>query len=267
MTVQKNLIYDVGAHQGEDSEYYLKKGFKVVAIEANPTLCAGLKQKFAREIEAGQYVLVERAISSDGGSVDFFINDENSVWGTIDPNWAVRNAKLGSPSRKITVQAERFEDLLRAHGIPYYLKIDIEGADMLCIKALEKCESKPQYVSVESEKLHWPDLINEFNILDQLGYRKFNIVNQRLIPGQKSPTPALEGREASHAFAFGSTGLFGRELPGPWLSRAAAINRYRRIFLRYKLIGDNTLGRKIIRHIPFVRRILTPDWYDTHASL
>ena len=26
------LIYDVGAHRGEDTEFYLKKGFRVVAI-------------------------------------------------------------------------------------------------------------------------------------------------------------------------------------------------------------------------------------------
>ena len=34
----ENLIYDVGAHLGEDSQHYLAKGFKVVAVEANPDL-------------------------------------------------------------------------------------------------------------------------------------------------------------------------------------------------------------------------------------
>ena len=33
-----NLIYDVGLHLGEDTEYYLKKGFRVIAFEANPEL-------------------------------------------------------------------------------------------------------------------------------------------------------------------------------------------------------------------------------------
>ena len=32
--LENNLIYDVGLHKGEDSEFYLKKGFRVVAIEA-----------------------------------------------------------------------------------------------------------------------------------------------------------------------------------------------------------------------------------------
>ena len=29
-----NLIYDLGSHNGQDSEFYLKKGFTVVAVEA-----------------------------------------------------------------------------------------------------------------------------------------------------------------------------------------------------------------------------------------
>jgi hypothetical protein len=33
-----NLIYDVGMHTGQDTEFYLAKGFNVIAIEANPLL-------------------------------------------------------------------------------------------------------------------------------------------------------------------------------------------------------------------------------------
>lgn len=36
--LKPNLIYDVGLHRGEDTDFYLKKGFHVVALEANPEL-------------------------------------------------------------------------------------------------------------------------------------------------------------------------------------------------------------------------------------
>jgi hypothetical protein len=29
-----DLIFDVGFHRGEDTDFYLKKGFRVVAVEA-----------------------------------------------------------------------------------------------------------------------------------------------------------------------------------------------------------------------------------------
>jgi len=33
-----DLIYDVGLHKGEDAEFYLRKGFRVVAFEADSDL-------------------------------------------------------------------------------------------------------------------------------------------------------------------------------------------------------------------------------------
>jgi hypothetical protein len=38
MTKHADLVYDVGFHQGEDTAFYLKKGFRVVAFEAHPRL-------------------------------------------------------------------------------------------------------------------------------------------------------------------------------------------------------------------------------------
>jgi hypothetical protein len=48
------LIYDVGAHKGEDTEFYLKKGFGVVTIEAIPEFCVLLEQRFAKFLHDGQ---------------------------------------------------------------------------------------------------------------------------------------------------------------------------------------------------------------------
>src|SRR5258705_4089288 len=46
-SIVPQLIYDVGAHEGQDTAFYLKKGFKVVAIEASPQLSAKLSEKFS----------------------------------------------------------------------------------------------------------------------------------------------------------------------------------------------------------------------------
>ena len=34
------LVYDVGVHRGDDTAYYLHKGFRVVGVEANPAMAA-----------------------------------------------------------------------------------------------------------------------------------------------------------------------------------------------------------------------------------
>ena len=40
-------------HNGDDSAHYLNGGWRVVAIEANPTMVASGERRFAREIAEG----------------------------------------------------------------------------------------------------------------------------------------------------------------------------------------------------------------------
>ena len=57
-----DLIYDVGMHKGEDTEFYLRKGFRVIAFEANPELVDLCRVRLKRFIEQGQLKIVEGAI-------------------------------------------------------------------------------------------------------------------------------------------------------------------------------------------------------------
>ena len=47
------LVYDVGAHRGEDTAYYLHQGFRVVGVKANPSMADHLRNRFASEIASG----------------------------------------------------------------------------------------------------------------------------------------------------------------------------------------------------------------------
>ena len=101
-----NLIYDVGLHLGEDSEFYLKKGFNVVAVEANPVNAAKTASRLKSYVDAGQLIIVNKAITQDEGLTTFFVSDV-SVWGTTDSKWAERNRRAGSSIREVTVPVRR----------------------------------------------------------------------------------------------------------------------------------------------------------------
>ena len=49
----RNLIFDIGMHIGQDTEFYLKKGFRVVAIEADPTLAEAAGENSHHRLQAG----------------------------------------------------------------------------------------------------------------------------------------------------------------------------------------------------------------------
>lgn len=277
----EGLLYDVGMHQGEDTDFYLKKGFKVIAFEADPDLLNHCKQRFAKEVESERLIIVEGAItepSPDGTgaqSVKFYKNKANTVWGTISRDWALRNASSGFSSEIVEVPVVNFAQCLEKFGIPHYLKIDIEGFDTVCLKVLLAYDTKPDYISIESEKVSFRKLIEELDLLARLGYSGFKAVQQNRVPNQVEPNPSREGFYLGYQFQEGSSGMFGEDLPGEWKNRQQITREYLLTFLLYKLFGDagklrrfnrfltGGLGKKLF--LKFFRRTV-PFWYDTHAK-
>src|ERR1700682_4847835 len=90
----RNLIYDVGMHEGEDTRFYIERGFKVVGIEANPQLVARIRETFARQIAEGKLQIVDKAIASTQGKVQLAVNRFWSGLSSIDPVAIARQSQL-----------------------------------------------------------------------------------------------------------------------------------------------------------------------------
>jgi FkbM family methyltransferase len=250
-----NLIFDVGCHRGEDSRFYLRKGFRVVAVEANPALCGELRDTFSREMANGQFVLVESAIADAPGEVEFFVNSAKSIWGTIRAEWVERDKENFC---RIVVPSVTFNSLLQRYGVPRYLKIDIEGADMLCLESLLSVSDRPDFVSFESDRRTASELRSALSLLMRLGYGRFQLVDQKTVQKQKQPFPAREGLYTDCALAPDASGLFGLELPGRWLSPSGFIATYARVMARDRLAG---LARRLA-----LPNLIRGSWYDIHAA-
>lgn len=263
--VQDDLIYDIGAHLGEDSAFYLALGYRVVAIEADPQLAAKLRQRFAGEIAARRLTLIEGAISATAGDVTFHSNI-NPALGTTNPAFAACNLRLGLPSREVTVQGVRFEDMLAEYGTPFFLKVDIEGSDRLCVEALKPCGTLPNYLSIETSDWRWTDAVREFELLRQLGYRRFKIVRQGNHGSGTFVTRS--GEQIVFSFDGDSSGPFGAYLRGRWLTMREALWRYFWIFIAIRLRARDRMPGRLLCRIPLVRWLVGwPRWYDTHAGL
>ena len=268
---KRGLIFDIGMHRGEDSEFYLKKGFDVVGVEANPSLIAEIRHRFAADLQSGRLRLIDRAISPRAGMVDFFVNPYNAEWSTISPSWADRNARRGAPSRQIQVPSTTLEELLAEHGVPYYMKIDVEGADLDCLVALRRANIAPRHISVESSATSIETTFAQLAVLEELGYRRVKIVPQHKVDQQRCPSPAREGTYVDHHFQPTSSGLFGEEAPGTWMSLAQLKRRYRRYYSASRFISPHhgVFGRVSNPRIKAVLRQVFAaghGWYDTHAT-
>lgn len=165
------LVYDVGSFNGDDAAYYLHLGYHVVAIEADPWLAGTLRVRFAAEIESGSCHVLNVGIADSDGKRAFYLCEDMPVWNSLDPSMASRD---GRRFRRTDILCRTFESVVQEYGIPYFLKVDIEGMDHVCILSLGAGDL-PVYVSFEAAD-NTLDLVRH---LDCLGYDRFRLVNQR----------------------------------------------------------------------------------------
>lgn len=176
-------------HIGQDTEFYLAKGFRVVAVEANPQIAKQAMERFAGAIAAGRLTLINAGLAHQRGEMPFYINKDISERSSFNLAMATR---LGEAVETIMVRTIPISLLLEEYGVPHYAKIDIEGHDADVLVGFMGWPEKPPYISYEGPT-EWM-----FNRLLEGGYSRFKIVPQ-------SPYT-------------GASGPFGEETVGPWLS-------------------------------------------------
>jgi FkbM family methyltransferase len=268
--LQRDLVFDVGLHKGEDTDYYLRKGFRVVAIEANPELVRECRLRFAQEIANGRLRIIEGAVAEGRGKILFYKN-ELSIWGTTNDDRAKRNETLGRQNYRTEVDIVDIKSVLHQFGMPYYLKIDIEGADGLVLDALLHFPDSPPFLSIESDMTSFRRVLWEFRLLSNLGYSRFKIVQQGSIPRSSIHTNDLSGRPLTYIFEEDSSGPFGDDLRGRWCTYLQACMKYLYIFFLYRMFGNKGLvfktsvGRRIYGKLIGKPSWEFPGWYDTHA--
>jgi len=185
--MENNLVFDLGFHRGEDTKHYLSKGCKVVAVEANPFLVEQAKIDFKKEIEKGDLVLLNRAvgygrISGDPkvtGTLEFFVNSKNTDWSSCIKEYSEQQNNI---STKVVIDAILPEDLINKFGIPYFIKVDVEGNDTAVLENLYSMKNRgypkkivPKYISLELNKKDYKYI---FAYLLLLGYTEFQLINQ-----------------------------------------------------------------------------------------
>jgi FkbM family methyltransferase len=244
-----DLIYDIGMYDGSDTEYYLKKGFRVIAVDANTRLCELVKHRLAEYLKTGQLTILNVGISSTLADVTFFVATNKLDWSSFDRSFAER---FDGSVEEVKIPCVTLSELMQEYGVPYYAKIDIEGRDRDAVVSLLQLSDFPRFVSVEAT-------VADFSMLmANVGYGGFKLINQVYTCTVPSVFPPLEGQFAETCFSPGRhSGPFGEETYGRWLTRAEFEAEHKAIReMRY----DDTLQKQFGLPEAMLGR-----WYDFHA--
>jgi FkbM family methyltransferase len=289
--VTSDLIYDVGMHNGDDTAFYLHRGFRVIAIEANSKLADLGKRRFSSEIDSGRLTILNVGVAERAGIGTFWICDDLTVWSSFEEKLM---SKTGKEHHSVEIQTRRFSEILEEYGIPFYLKVDIEGSDHLCLRDLVG-RPLPRFISVEAESGENDDDsataaggVENLSLLYTMGYRRFKLVRQsdftsepkseikaftqRIVksaahgklrlPGLSQLAKQLTSHEQlcrKHRYRFSpeSSGPWGDGAPGVWLSYEQAKSVHVKARNRYARRAQK------VRRAGFGHYF----WYDWHAKL
>lgn len=120
-----NLIFDVGANHGDKTWVFKKIARRVVCVEPDMTANRALTTRYG----ASENVVIENfALGSTVGVGSFFIEEDGSCYNTMsdkEKEWLVTNRS--SSVREIEVAVTTLDQLILKHGIPEFIKIDVEG--------------------------------------------------------------------------------------------------------------------------------------------
>ena len=203
-------IYDFGANNGDDVDYYLRKAERVVAIEANPILASEIEARFADEI-AEKRLFVEACVVTAGpqaSAVPFYVHRTHHPMSQFP-----RPINIGD-YEEITLPSRPVGDILAQHGEPHYIKIDIEHYDEAILRAVFDAGAFPPFISAEAHS------VDIFAVLLAIGgYQAFKLVDGFSV-GDVYRSHEIAGRDGpeQRSFPKHSAGPFGDDIAGPWRS-------------------------------------------------
>ncbi len=167
------LAFDIGAHVGDRTAAFRRLGARVVAVEPQPSCVRLLRHLFGRD--PGVTCLASLVGAADGTGT-LFVNRRNPTISTASQDFmqAADGARGWEGERwdqRLDCPVTTLDALIRAHGRPDFIKIDVEGYEAAVLAGLS---ATPPALSFEFTTIQRDVALTCLQRLTALGYRAFN---------------------------------------------------------------------------------------------
>jgi len=131
-----DLVFDVGANVGQRTKIFSELGRKVIAIEPQPNCINHLQSRFG----SNPKVIIEAvALADKEGEATMWESDANvisSMSRTFIETMGQGTFRDNRWDKEIQVPTKTLDQLISTHGVPKWLKIDVEGYEQTVLKGL-----------------------------------------------------------------------------------------------------------------------------------
>jgi FkbM family methyltransferase len=164
-----DLVYDVGANQGDKAEWFLRRGARVVCVEPQPQMLELLHARFDRNPDV---TIVGKALGRSVGELPMSICSASPTISTLSPDWKQGRFVDATWDSVVTVQITTLDLLVAEHGVPRYIKVDVEGFEREVFSGLSQ---RLGVVSFEFTSEYIANAFEVVRLLLRQGYTRFNV--------------------------------------------------------------------------------------------
>jgi FkbM family methyltransferase len=170
----KKLAFDIGANNGNFADTIINKFKTVICFEPIPYLVEGNLTEKSKKY--GNIKIDPRAVSDKNGSATMFICPDSYSISTLENSWtsSSRFSEHHNFTESINVNVITLEEAIKEHGIPEYIKIDVEGHEHAILNAFTTLLNDTTFCFEWTEEFK-NELIQTINHLDKIGYNKFYV--------------------------------------------------------------------------------------------
>lgn len=162
------LVFDIGAHTGVKTEWFLNRGARVVAVEPQTACLDSLRARFGQH---PNLTIVQKGVSDASGTMVMHINENAPVLSTFSQKWMTGRFRNETWSQQVQIDMTTLDELVVRFGSPRYTKIDVEGFEKQVLLGLT---SRHGTISLEFASEFFDDTRDLIWYARGLGYRYFN---------------------------------------------------------------------------------------------
>jgi|SRR5262245_20815087 len=141
-----DLVFDIGANQGYKTDMFVRLGARVVAVDPDADNAALLKDKFLKyRLSPKPVHVVGKAVSDSSAIMTMWVDAPGSALNTLSTKWVdtlrqdeKRFGERTQFAANRKVETTTLDELMTSFGVPFYIKIDVEGHEPSVLRGLKQ---------------------------------------------------------------------------------------------------------------------------------
>ena len=135
-----DLVFDIGAHVGDRVAAFRRLGARVVAVEPQPALAKTLRLFYGRD---SKITIEQAAVGRHSGTIVLNLNIDNPTVSTASTDFVAAAARAPgwrgqAWPKRVRVPLTTIDALIARHGMPAFIKIDVEGFEAEALAGLSQ---------------------------------------------------------------------------------------------------------------------------------